>query len=117
MAIVRLPDQNAIGQYPVAKSNEKLTPDGAETVRRAFKAALVHYLINLIKPSWKDGKISKNTHKIIIKKAADKVVQSFGEAAQFPSDPKQIKHYLECSHSKLCNLIQVSFKSSFYPYD
>ncbi|KAI3451518.1 hypothetical protein Pfo_008183 [Paulownia fortunei] len=72
---------------------------------RSFKFALVEYVKDLIKPHWKEGKISKDAHKVIVKKSVNKVIDSFRES-QVPLGGK-IDDYLKSSHSKLSKLVQA----------
>ncbi|KAL2241237.1 UNVERIFIED_CONTAM: Zinc finger CCCH domain-containing protein 36 [Sesamum indicum] len=72
---------------------------------RAFKFALVEHVKKLIKPYWKEGKISKDVHKVIVKKSVNKVIESFG-SSEIPMKGK-ISSYLISSHSKLSKLVQA----------
>ncbi|KAL0449803.1 UNVERIFIED_CONTAM: Zinc finger CCCH domain-containing protein 36 [Sesamum latifolium] len=72
---------------------------------RTFKFALVEHIKKLIKPYWKEGKISKDVHKIIVKKSVNKVIESFG-SSEIPLEGK-ISSYLISSHSKLSKLVQA----------
>ncbi|KAJ9565853.1 hypothetical protein OSB04_001819 [Centaurea solstitialis] len=41
-----------------------------------FRAALIEFVKELVKPTWRDGKLSKDAHKVIVKKAVDKVINT-----------------------------------------
>lgn len=99
--------ENAQGQGPleiVGKIDENFTTDRVRTLR-SFKFALVEYLKDLLKPHWKEGRLSRDAHKLIVKKSVNKVIESFG-GSEIPSDRK-IDYYLNSSHSKLQKLVQV----------
>lgn len=72
-----------------------------------FHAALVEFLKELLKPTWHEGVISKDAHKMIIKRAVDKVIGSL-QPDQVPSTSESIRHYLCVSKTKLAKLIEVS---------
>ncbi|XP_073297356.1 protein FRIGIDA-ESSENTIAL 1-like [Primulina huaijiensis] len=70
-----------------------------------FHAALVEYVKELVKPSWKEGLMSKDAHKIIVKKAVDKVLSTL-QHDQIPNTAESIKSYLSISQVKLSNLVE-----------
>ncbi|KAG2716361.1 hypothetical protein I3760_03G122500 [Carya illinoinensis] len=73
---------------------------------RAFKFALVEFVKELLKPTWKEGQISKDAYKTIVKKVVDKVTG--GQGANIPQTQEKIDHYLSSSKPKLTKLVQVS---------
>lgn len=73
-----------------------------------FHAALVEFLKELLKPTWHEGVISKDAHKMIVKRAVDKVIGSL-QPDQIPSTSESIRHYLNVSKTKLAKLIEVFF--------
>ncbi|KAL0350409.1 UNVERIFIED_CONTAM: Zinc finger CCCH domain-containing protein 36 [Sesamum radiatum] len=87
-----------------ANNDESLRINRLRAIR-AFKFALVEHIKKLIKPYWKEGKISKDAHKIIVKKSVNKVIESFG-SSEIPLEGK-IYSYLTSSHSKLSKLVQA----------
>ncbi|KAL2473646.1 uncharacterized protein Fot_49382 [Forsythia ovata] len=72
---------------------------------RHFQAVLVEYVKDLVKPTWLDGLLSKEAHKVIVKKAVDKVLSSF-QPHQIPSTGESIKSYLSVSRPKLEKLVE-----------
>lgn len=87
-------------------------PDEAKKTKdvkgiRAFKFALVEFVKELLKPTWKDGHINKDHYKTIVKKVVDKVTGTM-QAAQIPQTQEKIDHYLSVSKPKLNKLVQVS---------
>ncbi|KAI3823941.1 hypothetical protein L1987_05387 [Smallanthus sonchifolius] len=69
---------------------------------RHFRAAL----IELVKPTWRDGKLSKDAHKLIVKKAVEKVLITLAPG-QIPSIQESIDMYLTSSQPKLKKLVEV----------
>ncbi|XP_074587242.1 protein FRIGIDA-ESSENTIAL 1-like [Curcuma longa] len=73
---------------------------------KIFHAALVEFLKELLKPSWKEGRLNKDTHKLIVKKAADKVLGVL-QPHQVPNGPEAIDQYLSSSKPKLLKLVEA----------
>ncbi|PON82211.1 Zinc finger, CCCH-type [Trema orientale] len=73
---------------------------------RAFKFALVEFVKELLKPTWKDGQIGKDAYKTIVKKVVDKVTGTM-QAASIPQTQEKIDHYLSFSKAKLTKLVQA----------
>ncbi|XVF58761.1 hypothetical protein PTKIN_Ptkin07bG0092400 [Pterospermum kingtungense] len=73
---------------------------------RAFKFALVEFVKDLLKPTWKEGQISKESYKNIVKKVVDKVTATM--QGNIPQTPEKIDQYLSFSKPKLSKLVQVS---------
>lgn len=75
---------------------------------RHFRAALIEFVKELVKPTWRDGKLSKDAHKMIVKKAVDKVLTSL-PPEHIPSIEESIDTYLASSQPKLVKLVEVRF--------
>lgn len=73
---------------------------------RAFKFALVEFVKELLKPTWKEGQLSKEDHKTIVKKVVDKVTGSI-QGVHIPQSQEKIDNYLSSSKPKLSKLVQV----------
>lgn len=74
---------------------------------RAFKFALVDFVKEILKPTWKEGQIGKDSYKTIVKKVVDKVTGTM-QGANIPQTQEKIDHYLSFSKPKLSKLVQVS---------
>ncbi|XP_021713908.1 zinc finger CCCH domain-containing protein 38-like isoform X2 [Chenopodium quinoa] len=72
---------------------------------RQFKFALAEFVKELLKPSWKDGHVSKDAYKTIVKKVVDKVTETLGP--QIPQTKEKIDMYLSCSKQKIDKLVQA----------
>lgn len=73
---------------------------------RMFKCALVEFVKNTLKPAWKEGHLSKEVHKTIVKKVVDKVTTTM-PSANIPQSQEKIDIYLAYSKEKLAKLVQA----------
>ncbi|CAI9760184.1 unnamed protein product [Fraxinus pennsylvanica] len=71
-----------------------------------FRAVLVEHVKDLVKPTWLEGLLSKDAHKLIVKKAVDKILSSFQPPHQIPSTGESIKSYLYVSQPKIEKLVE-----------
>uniref|UniRef100_A0ACD5WUX1 Uncharacterized protein n=1 Tax=Avena sativa TaxID=4498 RepID=A0ACD5WUX1_AVESA len=53
--------------------------DECSTPAHAFRCALGEFIKNILKPLWEEGLLSRDVHKIIVKKAVDKVTLTLGQ--------------------------------------
>ena len=74
---------------------------------KMFKFALVEFVKDQLKPTWKEGHLSREAHKAIVKKVVDKVTDSV-KGSNFPQTQHKINQYMEHSKSKLTKLVHVS---------
>ena len=74
---------------------------------RAFKFALVEFVKDLLRPAWREGQVSKDAYKNIVKKVVDKVTGTM-QSASVPTTQEKIEQYLSVSKPKLTKLVQVS---------
>lgn len=72
-----------------------------------FRAVLVEHVKDLVKPTWLEGLLSKDAHKLVVKKAVDKILSSFQPPHQIPSTGESIKSYLYVSQPKIEKLVEV----------
>ena len=87
-----------------------LKTDGEQKESKAlryFRAALVDFVKELVKPFWREGQLSRDAHKIIVKKAVDKVLSTL-QPHQIPSAEESIKQYLFASEPKISKVVEVS---------
>ncbi|XP_022133068.1 zinc finger CCCH domain-containing protein 38 isoform X2 [Momordica charantia] len=94
--------ENAKGNDGV---NDKKKSKDAKGIR-AFKFELVEFVKELLKPTWKEGHISKDVYKTIVKKVVDKVTGTL-QGGHIPQTQEKIDHYLSFSKSKLTKLVQA----------
>ncbi|KAI3456240.1 hypothetical protein Pfo_012903 [Paulownia fortunei] len=70
-----------------------------------FQSALIEFVKELVKPTWREGFLSKDAHKVIVKKAVEKVLSTL-QPHQIPSTGESIKLYLSSSQPKLAKLVE-----------
>ncbi|XP_017701620.1 zinc finger CCCH domain-containing protein 55-like isoform X3 [Phoenix dactylifera] len=73
---------------------------------RLFKCALVEYVKDILKPTWKEGHLSKEAHKTIVKKVVEKVTGAM-QGPNIPQTQEKIDLYLLHSKTKLNRLVQA----------
>lgn len=71
-----------------------------------FRAVLIDFVKELMKPIWHEGRLSKDVYKVIVQKAEDKILSSL-QPSQVPNTPESIKQYLSASRPKILKLIQA----------
>ncbi|KAJ0617963.1 putative Set2 Rpb1 interacting domain-containing protein [Helianthus annuus] len=71
---------------------------------KLFKIALADFVKEVLKPSWRQGNMSKEAFKTIIKKTVDKVLGAM-KKHQIPKSQTKINHYIDSSQRKLTKLV------------
>ncbi|WOL03412.1 zinc finger CCCH domain-containing protein 55 isoform X5 [Canna indica] len=87
-----------------ADGENKQTKDAK--VSKMFKYALAEYVKELLKPAWKEGQLSREAHKTIVKKVVDKVTSAI-QGPNIPQTQEKIDVYLAHSKTKLSKLVQA----------
>ncbi|KAA8546525.1 hypothetical protein F0562_002736 [Nyssa sinensis] len=77
-----------------------------EKEMRLFKVALVEFVKEILKPTWKEGQMSREVHKTIVKKVVDKVTSTI-QGVHIPKTQDKIDQYLSYSKPKLTKLAQA----------
>ncbi|KAF4349636.1 hypothetical protein F8388_003664 [Cannabis sativa] len=70
-----------------------------------FRAALIDFVKELLKPKWCEGALSKEAHKKIVKKSVEKVLSTL-QPAQIPPSVELVKQYLASFHAKIEKLVE-----------
>ncbi|KAK8580660.1 hypothetical protein V6N13_143726 [Hibiscus sabdariffa] len=70
-----------------------------------FHTALVDLIKEILKPTWREGRLSKDVHNRIVKKAVDKVIGTI-QPHQIPITFESVKRYLSSSQPKIARLVQ-----------
>lgn len=96
---------------PMGDMDQNDGPDEAKKTKdakgsRAFKSSLVELIKEILKPTWKDGKITKEDYKTIVKKVTDKVTGTV-QRVHIPQTREKIERYLSVSKPKVNKLIQA----------
>ncbi|KAK6921014.1 hypothetical protein RJ641_014692 [Dillenia turbinata] len=71
---------------------------------KLFKVALADFVKEVLKPSWRQGNMSKEAFKTIVKKTVDKVSGAM-KGHQIPKSQAKINHYIDSSQRKLTKLV------------
>ncbi|KAL8059487.1 hypothetical protein ABFX02_03G091400 [Erythranthe guttata] len=108
--------ENAIGDQNKSglenKPSENL--DGMNKDEKAlfiFKNALVEFVKELLKPAWKEGRMSRDAHKTVVKKVVDKVSGAI-PVDHIPKTQDKVDQYLSVSKPKIAKLVQAYVERS-----
>ncbi|KAJ1267153.1 hypothetical protein BS78_07G034700 [Paspalum vaginatum] len=71
---------------------------------KMFKVALADFVKEALKPTWKEGQMSREIHKTIVKKVVDKVTSTVENT---PPTKEKIDIYMTYSKEKLNKLVQA----------
>ncbi|KAF9672369.1 hypothetical protein SADUNF_Sadunf11G0034500 [Salix dunnii] len=74
---------------------------------RHFRAALIDFVKDMLKPTWREGHLSKDAHNTIVKKTVEKVHSTL-QPRHIPATVESIKQYLSSSQPKMAKLVEVS---------
>ncbi|XP_073033067.1 zinc finger CCCH domain-containing protein 55-like isoform X2 [Primulina eburnea] len=86
--------------------NERGNATKDEKRMRLFKNSLVEFVKEILKPTRKEGRMSREAHKTVVKKVVDKVTGTI-QADHVPKTQEKIEHYLSCSKPKITKLVQA----------
>ncbi|KAJ8563179.1 hypothetical protein K7X08_031631 [Anisodus acutangulus] len=87
----------------VKPSGEKKKSKDSRSLR-LFKISVANFVKELLKPSWRQGNMSKEVFKTIVKKTVDKVSGAM-KSHQIPKSKAKIDHYIDSSQRKLTKLV------------
>ncbi|KAK3122665.1 hypothetical protein QOZ80_8AG0616540 [Eleusine coracana subsp. coracana] len=88
-------DANEDGENKKGKDSKAL---------KMFKIALADFVKEALKPTWKEGHMSREVHKTIVKKVVDKVTST---VENIPPTKEKIDMYMSFSKDKLGKLVQA----------
>ncbi|XP_050376894.1 uncharacterized protein LOC126794272 [Argentina anserina] len=96
----------AVGEMEIdqVKSGGKSKKKKDSRSTRLFKSAVADFVKDLLKPSWRQGNMSKEAFKTIVKKTVDKVSGAM-KSHQIPKSEAKINHYIDSSQRKLTKLV------------
>lgn len=86
------------------KTQEKNNKGKDSRSMKLFKVALADFVKEVLKPSWRQGNMSKEAFKTIVKKTVDKVSGAM-KSHQVPKSQAKINHYIDSSQRKLTKLV------------
>ncbi|CAN0877407.1 Zinc finger CCCH domain-containing protein 38 [Linum grandiflorum] len=97
--------ESKAGEENIEDEEDKKNKEEAKG-SRAFKFALVEFVKEALKPAWKEGQVSKDSYKNIVKKVVDKVTGSV-QVANIPQTQEKIEQYVSASKPKMTKLVQA----------
>ncbi|XP_031115604.1 zinc finger CCCH domain-containing protein 55-like [Ipomoea triloba] len=86
--------------------DEEVNANKDDKVIRLFKNALIEFVKEILKPTWKEGRMSREVHKTVVKKVVDKVTGSI-QGDHFPKTQDKIEQFLSYSKAKINKLAQA----------
>ncbi|XP_057804989.1 uncharacterized protein LOC131020285 [Salvia miltiorrhiza] len=89
-----------IDQVKTSGKNKK----SKEKSAKLFKISIAAFVKDVLKPSWRQGNMSKEAFKTIVKKTVDKVSGAM-KSHQVPKSQAKINHYIDSSRGKLTKLV------------
>ncbi|KAI3874101.1 hypothetical protein MKX03_029777 [Papaver bracteatum] len=95
------PADDEIGQVEISGESKKSKDS---RLMKHFRVAIADFGREVLKPSWREGNMSKEAFKTIVKKTVDKVSGAVKEH-QIPKSQAQINQYVESSQRKLRKLV------------
>ncbi|KAJ0578091.1 putative transcription factor C3H family [Helianthus annuus] len=98
---IDLPDM-ATGEVEIDQVKNRKSKDSRSM--KLFKIALADFVKEVLKPSWRQGNMSKEAFKTIVKKTVDKVSGAM-KKHQIPKSQAKINHYIDSSQRKLTKLV------------
>jgi hypothetical protein len=75
-----------------------------------LRTAVAEHVKDVLKPTWREGHMSKEAFKTIAKKAVDKVLEAI-KPHQVPKTDEKVAHYMENARPKISKLVQVSYST------
>jgi hypothetical protein len=77
---------------------------------KLFKVAIADFVKEVLKPSWRQGNMSREAYKMIVKKTVDKV-SSAVPGNHIPKTPAKIRQYVQSSQRKVTKLVMVCLQN------
>lgn len=95
------------GQISEMEVDVKVSEDMSKEAKalKHFRAALIDFVKELVKPTWREGNLSKEAHKIIVKKTVDRILSTV-PTHQIPSTSESVELYLSSSKPKIAKLVE-----------
>ncbi|GAB2251740.1 hypothetical protein Droror1_Dr00004587 [Drosera rotundifolia] len=87
------------------KSKDKGDRNNDSRSMKLFRAELADFVKEVLKPSWREGSMSKEAFKTIVRKTVDKVATSM-KNKRVPKSKEKIIQYIDSSHRKLTQLVE-----------
>jgi len=98
---------SSLDDYNRLKAHDrKICAASNEEKARDFRFHLAEHIKELVKPIWKEGNLSKDAHKLVVKKSVEKIVDSI-RPNQMPTSEELIAKYITTSGSKIEKLVKA----------
>ncbi|KAL0369310.1 UNVERIFIED_CONTAM: Zinc finger CCCH domain-containing protein 55 [Sesamum calycinum] len=106
---------NPRGTVPSFSDNSKVIHPGSPKLKQETVLAnsdvnesdrAIEFVKDILKPTWKEGKMSREVHKTIVKKVVDKVTGTI-QVDHIPKTQEKVDQYLSYSKPKIAKLVQV----------
>ncbi|CAN6475730.1 unnamed protein product [Victoria cruziana] len=72
---------------------------------KKFKVSLAEMVVELLKPAWQEGHMSREEHKGLAKRIVDKVMRAL-QGTSIPTNEKHIEQYLAVSKPRIAKLVE-----------
>ncbi|KAJ0240115.1 hypothetical protein HA466_0227970 [Hirschfeldia incana] len=80
--------------------------DAGTKVMRQFRTAVVENIKEMLKPLWREGRLSKDVHNMIVKRATEKIVSAAVQLHQVPTNSESVEKYLNTSGTRIVKLVE-----------
>lgn len=104
-------EREGANRLPISNSHsgppQVSTVEGSSASIDTFKCALCEFIKNILKPLWEHGLLSREVHKIIVKKAVEKVTVVLGP--KIPLTEISICRFLSEESQSVEKLVQVGY--------
>ncbi|GFZ07686.1 histone-lysine N-methyltransferase [Actinidia rufa] len=96
----------AVGEVEIdqIKTSGKSKKSKDSRSMKLFKVSLANFVKEMLKPSWRQGNMSKEAFKTIVKKTVDKVSGAM-KSHHIPKSQEKINQYIDSSQRKLTKLV------------
>ncbi|KAJ4907129.1 Protein FRIGIDA-ESSENTIAL 1 [Raphanus sativus] len=91
------------------KSDERdgeVRSDAGTKAMRQFRTAVVETIKDMVKPLWREGRLTKEVHNMVVKRASEKIVSAAVQSHQVPTDSASVDQYLSMSATKIVKLVE-----------
>ncbi|RID69639.1 hypothetical protein BRARA_C01721 [Brassica rapa] len=93
----------------VLKSDERdgeVRSDAGTKALRQFRTAVVETIKEMVKPLWREGRLTKEVHNMVVKRASEKIVSAAVQSHQVTTDSASVDQYLSMSATKIVKLVE-----------
>uniref|UniRef100_A0ACD5U1A1 Uncharacterized protein n=1 Tax=Avena sativa TaxID=4498 RepID=A0ACD5U1A1_AVESA len=99
-------ERSSLDGDTMVKAFERKNDEAINEKTRDFRLHLAEHVKELLKPFWKEGNLSKDAYKLIVKKSVDKVLSSV-ELHQVPATKELVTDYITIAGTKIEKLVKA----------